>query len=121
MNISQRLVSPSGKVIKALPNKPIKAIVLRPYRSASAPPMLVPTTLTMVLTTWIQPISINETPNFCVTYKARNGKSREPPILSTNNPSITVQKACGKSWYVFLMLTIILPPMIENKIYIMQI
>ena len=43
------------------------------------------------------PASVIPTWNFCVTYNAKNGKTRVPPTLSTNDTSTTIQNCLGNS------------------------
>lgn len=65
-------------------------IPLRPRRSVSAPLGKLPMTLDTDQTANNSPTSVMPTLNFLVTYKAKKGKSSEPPRRSMKLTTTTV-------------------------------
>ena len=88
--------SPRVRVLNALNTNPKSARRLRPNLSVSAPPITLPTRLNAeniprMIPAWVMP-----TLNRWVMYRAKNGKSRVPPIPSMKEVEYNHPEAGGE-------------------------
>ena len=93
---------PNDRLLRALNVNPKRIKRLRPNRSVSAPPIMLPTRPKREDSPSSTPACVIPTPNFWVIYNAKKGNSSVLPMESMKSVTTMTQKSGGNSAYVFL-------------------